>query len=123
MWSGANGASAGAPASDFRSAAAATILSNVIDGRILARADSHFTTRGNITSTFKAEVNGRVSSNLFADPETGNLTITDEDALKTSGTPVSAAARDICGREYPSEHAQAGPFLVDEKARCFTTAP
>lgn len=101
----------------------ATILSNVIDGRILARAESHFTARGNITSTFKAAVNGLVSSDLFADPETGNLTITDEEALKTSGTPVSAAARDICGRDYPSEHAQVGPFLVDDRARCFTTAP
>jgi len=56
----------------------ATILGNVIDGRILARADSHFTARGNITSKLKAAINGLVSSDLFADPETGNLTITDE---------------------------------------------
>jgi hypothetical protein len=101
----------------------ATVLSNVIDGRILARADGRFTKRGNIESMFKAVVNGSVSSTLFAEPKIGNLTITDEKALKTSGTPVTAAARDICGREYPSEHAQVGPFLIDDKARCFATTP
>jgi len=101
----------------------ARILSNVIDGRILARADGQFTARGNITSTFKAAINGLVSSDVFAEPKAGNLTITDETSLKTSGAPVSAAARDICGREYPSQHAQVGPFLIDEIARCLTALP
>ena len=95
----------------------------MIDGRILARADGQFTARGNITSTFKAAINGLVSSDVFAEPKAGNLTITDETSLKTSGAPVSAAARDICGREYPGQHAQVGPFLVDDKARCLTTVP
>jgi len=101
----------------------ATILSNVIDGRVLARTDGHFTERGNNTSNFEAAVNELVSSDLFKAPGTGNLTVTDEEALKTLGTPVSVAARDICGREYPGQHAQVGPFLVDDKARCLTTVP
>tara|TARA_R110000868_G_scaffold6363_8_gene36138 strand:- start:5888 stop:7384 length:1497 start_codon:yes stop_codon:yes gene_type:complete len=101
----------------------ATILNNVIDGRILARTDGNYTERGNIVSNIDAALNRKVSSDVFAEPVEGNLAVTDEKALRSSGTPISNAARDFCGRDYATEHAQVGPFLLDDKQPCITAVP
>lgn len=101
----------------------ATIVNNVIDGRILARTEGRFTERGNIISVIDAALNADVSSGVFAGPAAGDITITDERVLKTSGTPVPDPARDFCNREYPTGHSQVGPFIIDGERTCITTIP
>ncbi len=96
----------------------ARILNNIIDGRILARSQSAYTARGNIMSRFRAALNRGVTSRLFAGPETGDLTITDEAAFINSGTPIPHPSVDFCGREHAPNHAQVGPFLVRGKMTC-----
>ena len=101
----------------------AEILNNIIDGRVLARSGGRFTERGNIMSVLKAALNSDVPSGIFANPRTGDLTVTDKKALTASGTRISDPARDFCNREYATGHTQVGPFLVSDKSPCILRVP
>lgn len=101
----------------------AIIRNNVIDGRILGRTGGSYEETGNIISTLQAALNGNVSSDVFADPRSGNLSVTDDEALKTSGVKIPDPAPDFCKRKYPNGHTQVGPFLIDGKPHCMRKTP
>lgn len=101
----------------------ATIRNNVIDGRIRARNGGSYIENGNITSFFQAVLNGNVSTEIFADPRMGDLSISDKDALTKPGRKISGGTTDFCNRPLPNGHTQIGPFIVDGNPICISIMP
>lgn len=101
----------------------ATVRNNVIDGRIYARDGGTFTAAGNVMSDFQAALNRDISNDYFEAPRTGNLTITDRNALATKGVDISGLDRDICNREISERHRHVGPFSPETSPPCISEAP
>jgi hypothetical protein len=95
----------------------ANLYNNIIDGRILAKNTSSYSSDNNINPFFNALINRPVSKWIFADPESGNFRIKNTAFLNKTGTAISKEALDLCGNPHlPDPHP--GPINYSSPALC-----
>ena len=104
---------------DVRFAASdASIVNNIVDGRILARDGGVFWQAHNILSALDAMLLGKVSSDVYADPQRGDLRLLDLDLVLGQGTAIEESGLDFCDQPYGSAMPDIGPIQYGPTMRC-----
>ena len=101
----------------------ASIVNNVIDGRILARDGGSFLKRSNLTSLSAAALNWRVSASLYADPESGDFSPRDPSDFFEDAYQIQDAGEDMCGIPQDPNNPVIGPFRYTTQGGCAPTIP
>jgi parallel beta-helix repeat protein len=96
--------------------ATATLINNVIDGRIRGRDGGSYLADGNVTSTWRAAFLLPLSDRLYRNPFRGDLTPVGSLPL---GVASAKSGDDICGRRRPdAEPSPVGAVLPESATDC-----
>ena len=90
---------------------------------MITRDVARYTESNNVTSVFDAVLDRDVSAAIYKSPETGDLRVTDPDAVLDKGAPVPAAVRDFSGRPYQPGSRLIGPFQYGPGIGCAPVLP
>lgn len=96
----------------------ASIVNNVIDGRILARDGARFSADANILSRLKAALLSNVSKEIYADVANGDLRLADQNALVGRGVAIDGEVSDLCGQPYRQAAPDIGPIQYHLDLAC-----
>lgn len=99
------------------------IENNVVDGRILTRGGDAAVTNNNIVSPLKAMLLGRVSAEIYADPEGGDFRLLSPEDVVGRGASVDHAGRDLCDQSYSGGLPDIGPLQYRLGLTCTPRVP
>jgi hypothetical protein len=100
-----------------------SIANNIIDGRILARDGSTYSGASNIVNPKKAMLLGKVTDDLYVDPEGGDLHLRTPKAVQGRGSPIVYGGQDLCDRPYEVTPPDIGPFQYRPEMACSPVIP
>jgi hypothetical protein len=99
----------------------ATIVNNIIDGRILKRDGAEAVTDNNLISGFKAVGLMSVAEGALDDPANGSFAFNAPSHARAAGTSIKQVGDDLCGRPRKSNAPGIGPFS-EGRADCISGA-
>lgn len=88
----------------------ATIVNNIVDGRLIGWAGATLNEASNLSSRWRAATLGRVSEGVLADPRRGDMAFRSESDSARRGLAVEGKPRDFCGAFYDPAAPPIGPI-------------